>query len=80
DEETRRHAISLELGKLNAILPKLHPGFAATYYESLVSYAHHIAKASGGFLGFMSIGPNEEKVVDLPMLVPFHHEEDEAQS
>lgn len=73
NEEARRNAISLELGRLNAILPKLHPGFAATYYESLVSFAHHVAKASGGFLGFMAIGPQEEKVVDLPMLVPFRH-------
>ena len=76
DEEARRNAIALELGKLNAILPKLHPGFAATYYESLVSYAKHIAKASGGFLGFMAIGPEEKKVIDLPMIVPFHHEDE----
>lgn len=76
DVEVRRNAISMELGKLNAILPKLHPGFAATYYESLVSFAEHIAKASGGFLGFMSVGPKEEKVIDLPMLVPFRHEDE----
>ena len=76
DEEARRNAISLELGKLNAILPKLNPGFAATYYESLVSFAHHVAKASGGFLGFMAIGAKEEKVVDLPMLVPHRHQDE----
>ncbi|MEO0338435.1 MAG: hypothetical protein AAF242_04400 [Bacteroidota bacterium] len=66
----RQQAISGELSKLNAILDKLDLHLGHVLYESFVSFANHVAKASGGFLGTFAIGNEEKKVVDLPMLDP----------
>lgn len=72
------HGISDDLTLLNPILAKLHPVLGATVYKSLTSFAKHVAKASGGFLGFFSIGPEEAKWLDLPMIHPIEMpEEDE---
>lgn len=66
--EERTKLISDDLAKLNDILPKLDVVFAYRYYESIVSFAEHVAKASGGMLGFFTIGKEEAKLVDLPMV------------
>ena len=66
--ETRNPIIAKQLEQLNDILPKLHRDFAITYYDNLRSYARKVAEASGGFLGFMSIGPKEQKWVKLQMI------------
>ncbi|MCB0592546.1 MAG: hypothetical protein H6557_03825 [Lewinellaceae bacterium] len=66
----RQEAISKELSKLNDILPLLDPKHAKHFYDGLLSFARYVAKASGGIIGWMSIGPKEAKVVDLPMIEP----------
>ncbi len=66
----RQQAISDELSKLNAILAKLDIHIGHVLYESFVSFAKHVAKASGGFLGSFSIGNEEKKVIELPMIDP----------
>ena len=68
--EERQEIISRELGKLNNILPLLEQKQAIHFYEGLVSFAHHVAKASGGLLGWISVGSKEAKVADLPMIKP----------
>ncbi|MCO6493509.1 MAG: hypothetical protein J5I98_34125 [Phaeodactylibacter sp.] len=68
--EERQNAIAGELEKLNDVLPLLEPKHAKHFYEGLLSFARHVAKASGGIIGWMSIGPKEAKVVDLPMIEP----------
>ncbi|MCB0549906.1 MAG: hypothetical protein KDD19_20205 [Phaeodactylibacter sp.] len=68
--EQRQEVISQELSKLNSILPLLEPKHAKHFYDGLVSFARHVAKASGGVVGWMSIGPKEAKVADLPMINP----------
>jgi len=66
--EERNKMISDELAQLNDIFPKMNPLFAAHFYQSFVTFAEHVAKASGGFLGFGAISREEGKFVELPML------------
>ena len=68
--EPRQAAIAERLGKLNAILAKMDLPFGYLYYRDFHSFAHHIAEAHGGFLRYMTIGPKEAKVVELPMIQP----------
>lgn len=70
DPKQRQERIAAELSKLNGILPLLDPKHAKLFYEGLLSFARHVAKASGGLIGWMSVGPKEAKVVDLPMIEP----------
>ena len=68
DTQAREEAVSAELAKLNGILPKLDFFYASLYYESLVSFARHVAEAAGGILGIMSISSEERRLLDLPMI------------
>ena len=70
DVNTRNQQISAELDELNEILAKLNPKTGSSVYQSLTSYAKHIARSSGGFLGFGSISSAEAKWVELPMIQP----------
>lgn len=70
DTDSRNQAIFEELAKLNAILPKLDHFYARTYYQSLKSFADHVAHASGGVLGWLSVGLEEYKIIDLHMIDP----------
>ena len=66
----RNGAISDKLSGLNPILSSLDPSIGFYLYKGYVSFADRIAKASGGFLSFFSIGSEEKKWVKLPMLTP----------
>ena len=68
DTKKRQEMISKELSGINAILPKLNRKFAITYYASLKDFAKRIAESSGGILGYMSIGYEESKLIDLKMI------------
>ena len=68
DTDERNEEISKELAKLNDIFPKLDKNFAVNYYESMKDMAVKIAESSGGVFGFMSVGYEESKVVDLKMI------------
>ncbi len=70
DTATRQEAVSQQLAQLNAVLPKLEFNYAQRLYTSLTSFAEHVAKASGGFLGFASISKEEASLLDLPMITP----------
>lgn len=78
DTAERTADLSSRLEKLNPILAKLSPELGAEMYKSFTSFAKHVAKASGGFLGFGSINKEEAELVNLPMLTPIIVEEDEA--
>lgn len=77
--EDRTRLISDRLSQLNPILAKLHPRVGSRLYRSYLSFAKHVAKASGGFLGFFNINKEEAKLIGLPMLTPviFDDEEEE---
>ena len=66
--EARQEAISEKLSAINGIFGKLETDRAKLYYESFRSFGEHVAKASGGFLRFMSVSSAEAAVKDLPML------------
>lgn len=68
DPEERKSVISSELYELNSILPKVDKTFAIKYYESLKDFAMQVAKASGGLLGFKSIGNAEAELIKLEMI------------
>ncbi|MBK8642886.1 MAG: hypothetical protein IPN15_11940 [Saprospiraceae bacterium] len=78
DAESRNILITKELSQLNPILAKLNIQLASQIYDSLLSYAEHIAKASGGFLRMMAINQDENIYIGLPMLDPiFFDDSDE---
>lgn len=70
DLSEMQRLISEKLSKLNTILPKIDSWYAQLYYESLLSFAKHVAEASGGILGFMSIDAKEKEIISLPMIDP----------
>ncbi|MEL7220155.1 MAG: hypothetical protein AAGJ93_02485 [Bacteroidota bacterium] len=67
----RMAAVSELLAGLNPILKKIDSFDADVYYKNFLSFAEHVAKASGGILRFMSIGKEEKEVIGLPMLEDF---------
>jgi hypothetical protein len=64
----RNPSIIDELEGVNDILPKLDKQFAGEFYESIKDIARKVAEASGGVLGYMAIGYEESKLVDLKMI------------
>lgn len=79
DVKSRSAIISEKLSHLNPILASLDPSLAYYLYKGYVSFAERIAKSSGGFLSFFTIGPEEKKWVSLPMLnaIVYNPEEEE---
>lgn len=66
---TKRNPILFEeLAHLNPILRKIGKSFAADYYQSLLYIARRIAESSGGVLGLKSVGDEESKLIQLPMI------------
>lgn len=64
----RQHFIVQELEKVNDILSRLEYKFAVQFYASTKDFAKKIAEASGGILGFMPVGYEESKWIQLPMI------------
>ena len=67
----RQMEISRRMAPLNDILGKLEPKVAAAMYDEWLSFAKHVARASGGFLKMWSISAEEKKWINLPMLREF---------
>lgn len=70
DKDARTKMASDEVEKLNPILQKMTKKEGAKLYDSFKSFAKHVAKSSGGFLGMWSISYEENKYMNLPMLEP----------
>jgi hypothetical protein len=68
--DARTVAIEEKLAGINAILAKLDINFAARFYKTLLSFAKHVAKASGGIFGFGSISRSEEALLGLDFINP----------
>ena len=67
---SRQQKISDQLAELNAIFPKLDSSFNAKLYNSFISFARHVANASGGFINFNRESMAEKIWITLPMLEP----------
>lgn len=61
-------SLETDLTRVNTILQKLEYESARMVVESLRSFAWHIAKSSGGFLGMGAISKAEEHWIHLPMI------------
>ena len=68
DVNERTEKISAILTNLDEIFPKLEEGYRKEIYDSLKSFAKHVAKASGGVLRYFNISKEEKDLVDLPMI------------
>ena len=68
ETEARTSTISMDLRKLNHILPKVDKNFAVKLVASLKDMAKKVAGASGGVLGYMSVSYEEAKLLDLDMI------------
>lgn len=77
--ESIQSALSDRLSLINGILAKLPPMIAYKLYKGYVSYAEHIAKASGGIFRFFAISSAEKKWVNLSMLNPIHEPSEEEE-
>jgi len=75
-QEERMAALEAKMADINPVLAKLDSELGAEMYSSFRSFAKHVAKASGGFLGFFSIGPKEAELIELPMITEITHEEE----
>jgi hypothetical protein len=64
----RNKVISAELTKVNDIFPKLESGFAKELYDSFLTYADQVARASGGVLGFAAVSTEEKEWAQLSMI------------
>ena len=70
DTKERTEYLTSKLSQLNTILPLMSHDVAADLYQSFLSFAKHIAKSSGGFLSFMSVGADEKELLGLDMINP----------
>ena len=68
EAEERNPLIEEKLRGLNLIMPKLDPKFATQLHASLLEFAKTVAEASGGILGYLSIGAEENRFVRLRMI------------
>ena len=66
--EERNSTITKELRKLNFILPKIDTNFGIKFHASLKELAKRIAESSGGVLGYLSVGYEEAKLMELKMI------------
>jgi len=76
DTNERKELLSRKIGQLNSILPLLG-NLGYELYESYISFAKHVAKSSGGFLGFMTVDNEEKHLMSLPMLDKVDYQEEE---
>jgi len=75
----RTKIISEKLTEVNPIMAKLSPEVGAKLYKSFLSFADHVAKASGGVMGFFAVNKAEASLIGLPMIHPitFEHTDEE---
>jgi hypothetical protein len=77
DVVSRNSYIEAKLAGLNPILAKLDLPLGAKMYTGFKSYAEHVAKASGGVMGFFTINKDEAALLGLSMIAPIVFDEEE---
>ncbi len=69
--ENTMQMLKFQLASLNDVLEKLDDRqLAYELYLSLRSFARHVARSTGGFLGWGAIGPQEDELIGLTMIHP----------
>jgi len=77
--EEIQQKLSNDLSGLNQILSKLDTFTSYNLYKGYISFAKHIAKASGGLFRFFSISSQESKWLDLNMITPIEEPAEEEE-
>jgi hypothetical protein len=67
-QKEREKILVDHLKSVNEVLKKIDKPFAIKLYASLKEIAKHIAEASGGVFGYMSVGYEESRLIDLKMI------------
>lgn len=71
DPEGTMQDLKFQLANLNAVFEKLEDhNVAYELYLSFRSFARHVARSTGGFLGWGAIGPKEDELIGLTMIHP----------
>lgn len=70
DLSKRNELLTRQLEQCNSIFSLIDNRTAFELYHSLKSFAKHVAKESGGILGFFSVNKAEAALMELPMLIP----------
>ncbi|SMG09527.1 hypothetical protein SAMN05661096_00226 [Marivirga sericea] len=68
DAEIRSKQVIEELERLNDVLKKVDKDWATQFVSSMKDIAKKVAEAAGGVFGYMSIGYEESKLIDLKMI------------
>jgi len=68
DSKERESILIEDIKKANDVFEKIDKKFATKLYASLKDMAIHIAEASGGIFGYMSVGYEESRLIDLKMI------------
>ena len=64
----REKLLIKQIEQANDVFKKVDKTFATKLYASLKEIAKHIAEASGGVFGYMSVGYEESRLIDLKMI------------
>jgi hypothetical protein len=68
EPETRSKMVVEDLKRVNDILPKLDKAWSGQFVESMKEIAKKVAESAGGVFGYLSIGYEESKLIDLKMI------------
>lgn len=68
NSKERNPILVKELGELNILWKKVDSEFAQEFYRTLKSISEHIAKSSGGILGYNTVDTEEAKYINLNMI------------
>jgi len=68
--DKRNAELTEKLAALNPVMDKLGYSYHKQLYKSFLSFATHVARADGGFLGVFAIDKDEAELIDLSMLEP----------
>lgn len=68
DAEVRSKVVIEDLEKLNTVLNKVDKDWATQFISSMKDIAKRVAESAGGVFGYMSIGYEESKLIDLKMI------------
>lgn len=71
DPDNTMQMLKFQLAGLNDVLEKMEDRqLAYELYLSFRSFARHVARSTGGFLGWGAIGPDEDELIGLTMIHP----------
>ncbi|HET8859209.1 hypothetical protein [Marivirga sp.] len=68
ETEVRSKLVIEDIEKLNGILKKVDKNWAFQFVESMKDIAKKVAESAGGVFGYLSIGYEESKLIDLKMI------------